>query len=120
MSDTKIELRASERGFMHGSFADANGERCSLQESSAWAEEGMIWLGINEPEPKYFSPYHARTWEIKHEFPHGWSVIPMPPGDGKPGNPGAMLSGRMHLTQSQVKALLPALQHFAEHGRLPA
>lgn len=28
-------------------------------------------------------------------------------------------SERMHLTQDQVKALLPALQHFAEHGEMP-
>jgi hypothetical protein len=26
---------------------------------------------------------------------------------------------RMHLTQAQVKALLPLLSHFAENGALP-
>ena len=28
-------------------------------------------------------------------------------------------TGRMHLTQSMVRDLLPMLQHFAAHGELP-
>lgn len=32
---------------------------------------------------------------------------------------GEQAATRMHLTQSQVRALLPALQHFVEHGDLP-
>ena len=29
------------------------------------------------------------------------------------------INNRMHLTQTMVKQLLHALQHFAEHGELP-
>jgi hypothetical protein len=33
--------------------------------------------------------------------------------------PGISYPTRMHLTQDQVKQLIPMLQYFVEHGRLP-
>ena len=38
---------ATDRGFLRADFLDANGDACSIQESSV-ATESMIWLGQNE------------------------------------------------------------------------
>ena len=46
-NNIKVELEPTERGFMRGEFIDANGNRCSIQESSN-AEEKQIWLGFDE------------------------------------------------------------------------
>ena len=96
---------ANDRGFMRGEFADLNGVVCSLQESSIMHEEGVIWLGCNDIGLKRFEPYI------------GWSDVPL--AKGGPGEITYIANTRMHLTQSMVRALLPALQHFAEHGSLP-
>jgi hypothetical protein len=42
---TRIALVETNRGFRRGDFEDANGEACSIQESSA-AEAAFIWLGV--------------------------------------------------------------------------
>jgi len=39
-----IYFRTTSHGFLRGDFGDANGERCSVQESSV-ATEPMLWLG---------------------------------------------------------------------------
>lgn len=88
---------ANDRGFLRGEFKDRYGAKCSLQESSL-ATEACIWLGVNEPE-------------IKIMGPRGWEDVPIPPG--------ALRSGRMHLTQRMVADLLPALKHFVKTGYLP-
>lgn len=92
----------TNRGFHRGEFLDGNREKCSLQESSAIRDEGLIWLGINDVQPKVF-----------YKDGRGWVDVQLPT-DGD-----VLCSGRMHLTQSHVKRLLPALQFFAEHGHLP-
>jgi hypothetical protein len=97
----------TERGFRIDEFTDANGERCSLQESSRSGEEGLIWLGCSEIGLKRLTPRQ------------GWKPAPLecdPLGSGV----AYSANNRMHLTQSQVRALLPALHHFAETGQLPA
>ena len=94
-----MKVEKTARGFYRADFPDRNGEACSIQESSI-ATEACLWLGINEIKP---------TILVANQ---GWTEIPLPEG--------AMNSGRMHLTQDQVKDLLPLLQHFAEHGYLPA
>lgn len=42
-----MEFTATNRGFHVAEFADHNGVKCSLQESSL-ATEACIWLGCNE------------------------------------------------------------------------
>ena len=88
----------TNRGFHRGEFKDANGEKCSLQESSAARDEGLIWLGISDPRIVFVAgaPRDLPT-------PEGCSIF-----------------GRMHLTQSDVKRLLPALQHFRRDRLSPA
>lgn len=85
----------TSRGFPLISFEDRYGETCSLQISSL-AEEACCWLGIDAPRVQLLV-------EGK-----GWQPVPLPKG--------ALISGRMHLTQDQVRALLPHLQAFAESG----
>jgi hypothetical protein len=92
-----MKFDATERGFTIAEFEDLYGEKCSLQKSSA-AMYDAIWLGVSQPEPV-----------ILHEGQ--WKKIELPEG--------TLLNGRMHLSQKMVRDLLPALQHFAEHGELP-
>ena len=70
-----MEIKTTSRGFCRAEFIDANGEECSVQESSEVRGERLLLLGID-------------------------GIIP----------------GRMHLTQSQVRNLLPVLLRFAEGG----
>ena len=102
-----ITTEPTQRGFERGQFTDANGVSCSIQESSAAAEEGLLWLGCNDIGLMKFTPYGNPSWQ-KVELqmdPHGITHA---------------ANTRMHLTQSMVRDLLPLLQHFAETGQLPA
>jgi len=100
-----MKFDRTNRGFQIGSFTDAHGVNCSLQESSIAADEGHIWLGCSELGLKRFEP--GKGWsdvEIEHD-PLGSGVM-------------HTANLRMHLSQSMVRDLLPALQHFAETGEL--
>lgn len=89
-----LEKEVTSRGFGLYHFHDMNGHHCSLQDSSV-ATESAIWFGVHAPEVKIFGE-------------HGWEDVPLPDE--------VFISGRMHLTQEQVKALLPILTYFAETG----
>jgi hypothetical protein len=87
----------TNRGFERVEFRDRYGAYCSLQKSSL-ATEDAIWFGVDK----------------------GWDE-----GKQEPRAVGTVLDGtftpvgtRMHLTQRQVKDLLPFLQRFAETGEL--
>lgn len=41
-----LKIEPTDRGFSRADFADANGDACSIQESSV-ATEPMLWLGQN-------------------------------------------------------------------------
>lgn len=97
-------MKKTERGFHIMNFEDANGVGCSLQESSAIGEEGLVWLGCNDIGLKRFVPNE------------GWSDVPL---ENSPHGISHLANTRMHLTQMQVRELLPYLQHFAEFGLLP-
>ena len=94
-----LKFEKTNRGFARGVFEDANGVECSLQESSAMNEEGLIWLGANSIGLKELIPGR------------GWTDIPTTREHNA--------NTRMHLNQTQVKNLLPALIFFAENGYLP-
>lgn len=98
-------MEKTERGFGISKFTDANGVECSLQESSAAREESLIWLGCNQIGLQRFEP--GVGWsdvQLEHNPPYGILHT---------------ANTRMHLTQSQVRELLPALTYFAENGVLP-
>ena len=98
-----MEMKTTHRGFALVEFTDYYGAKCSLQKSSI-VDPQCIWLGIDDPDPKILIPNTG-----------GWKPykIPVPP------NADLNLITRMHLNREQVKALLPALQHFVDTGELP-
>ena len=92
-----MKLEKTNRGFNIVKFTDRYGEKCTLQKSSL-ATEDAIWFGIHNPQPKIILPNI------------GWTNIPQLPE--------TLIAGRMHLTQEQVKELLPIITRFAETGEI--
>lgn len=90
----------TNRGFGIYEFYDMYGSPCSLQDSSL-ATEAAIWFGLAHTEPIMMA-------SDTPEGGTGWVEVPIPDE--------AHIPSRMHLTQEQVKALLPILIHFAETG----
>lgn len=90
----------NQRGFPRLDFTDRYGIDCSLQESSL-ATEGAIWFGVNDANPRHC--VKGEGW-VPYVYPHDLEV---------------MHDTRMHLTQGQVKRLLPMLHHFAKTSYLP-
>lgn len=92
-----MKIEQTERGFDRIDFTDRYGVKCSLQKSSL-ASEHAIWLGCNDAKPDLLVPGQ------------GWTEIDMPDG--------YIANTRMHLTQEQVKELLPHLIKFAATGEM--
>ena len=92
---TTLKKTKTSRGFGLFKFKDKYGVSCSLQDSSL-ATEPAIWLGVDDPNPQILTT------------DKGWQPYPIPEA--------VLIKTRMHLTQQQVIALLPILQHFAETG----
>lgn len=86
----KLKMKPTERGFMRGNFIDDYKQKCSLQKSSAACYDA-IWLGVDNTGPHLQGP-NGKNNEDVHM--------------------------RMHLTQKQVKDLLPLLTKFAKTGEL--
>ncbi len=95
-----LERDVTSRGFGVWNFRDKYGAKCSLQDSSA-ASEPCIWFGVDDAEPKIMASKTPQGGT-------GWVPFEIPDD--------VLLTTRMHLTQEQVKALLPILTHFAETG----
>lgn len=97
-----MELNADVtcRGFVKVVFDDRYDVACSVQESSL-ATEGAIWLGVESSNPRYLVP--GVEWR-PYVYPDGVEVH---------------TDTRMHLTQAQVKSLMPVLQHFVKTSYLP-
>lgn len=87
----------TNRGFGRIDFVDRYGNSCSLQESSL-ASDSAIWFGVDDAKPQIL--IEGKGW-IPYEIPDE-----------------VLLHTRMHLTQKQVKELLPHLQKFVETGTL--
>lgn len=101
---TRLKKIKTNRGFSLLEFEDRYGVKCSLQKSSLAFEE-CIWFGCNELGLKKFDPKNG-----------GWSDVAL---ENKfPDGPYHSANTRMHLTQDQVRVLLPYLQHFVETGEL--
>lgn len=96
-----MELKKTDRGFVIAPFEDFNGVKCSVQKSSI-ATEDCIWLGADDIGLKKFKAYE------------GWSDVPLLFSHEEH----FVANNRMHLSQDQVKALLPILTLFADTGEL--
>jgi hypothetical protein len=96
----ELDADVTQRGFVKVIFEDHYANQCSIQESSL-AFPGAIWLGFEESNPRHLIP--GKGW-APYEFPEGAEV---------------MMNTRMHLTQAQVKSLLPVLKHFEKTSYLP-
>ncbi len=113
-----IAMTPTCRGFLRGEFTDANGQSCSIQRSSAFggADGELIWLGVNNVKGNFSVLGHDDLARLRNGG-WGWQEkclsTMFPDSD-------INVPDRMHLTQKQVKMLLPALQHFAKTGELPA
>lgn len=92
-----MNIEKTERGFERINFIEANGSSCSLQISSAIQDEYLCWLGVDKADVKIMKPGV------------GWHDVKLPEG--------TEIFSRMHLTQSQVKELLPHLINFVECGQ---
>jgi hypothetical protein len=90
-----LKKDVTNRGFGIWEFYDMNGHKCSLQDSSV-ATEPVIWLGVDDVDPTIKG---ENGWEPYNDIPKK-----------------VLLHSRMHLTQEQVKTLLPVLKYFAETG----
>lgn len=97
-----MKKKHTNRGFSLYEFKDRGGNECSLQKSSI-ATEQCIWLGANETIANIGMPWQKITEkEIKEKFNANEIIT----------------NSRMHLTQKQVKKLLPILTKFAETGEI--
>jgi len=85
-----VKITKNERGFSYGKFKDKYNQICSIQKSSA-AMYDAIWLGIENTGPDISGPSGLRKEEVM---------------------------ARMHLTQKDVKKLLPILIKFVETGEI--
>ena len=96
-----MKKERTHRNFNIYNFKDRNNTECSLQKSSV-ATENCIWLGANNIGLKHFTK--DRGWEninlintIEEHY---------------------VANNRMHLTQDQVKELLPILKKFVKTGEI--
>ena len=104
----EITNKTTERGFAYNEFTDRYGAKCSIQKSSL-ATEDAIWFGINDPDPQIMAS-QAKQFGVKTNETTGWVPYPIPEE--------VSINTRMHLTQKQVKKLLPILQKFVETGEI--
>ncbi|AVQ10299.1 hypothetical protein [Myoviridae environmental samples] len=100
--------KKTERGFGMIEFSDRYGEDCQIQKSSLAFEE-CIWFGIADATPQIMA-IDAHKVGIDTDQGCGWIPYPVPKE--------VLLTTRMHLTQDQVRKLLPILQRFADTGEL--
>lgn len=107
--EMNMQRSDTNRGFTRYLFTDRSGAKCSLQKSSLAFEEA-IWLGVDDAKPQVLAR-EAELVGVHTRETTGWVPYPIPDQ--------VLLTTRMHLTQEQVRELLPALTHFAETGELP-
>lgn len=103
-----MKTSKTHRGFTIITFKDRYDNPCSLQQSSL-ASEPAIWFGPDFANPKIFAS-DAKRLGVATERTTGWINYPVPKQ--------VDFTTRMHLTQEQVKALLPTLIKFVETGEI--
>lgn len=101
-----MEMTKTNRGFELGKFVDRRGSNCSIQKSSV-ATENCIWLGVDDANPQIMA-FDAIRLGIPANQNSGWIKYEIPKE--------VLLSTRMHLSQEQVRDLIPILQRFVDTG----
>jgi hypothetical protein len=96
-----MKIKHTERGFSYTEFTDSYGAVCSIQKSSAAAED-KIWFGAKEIGLKHFKAFE------------GWKDVVLT----QTMEEHYVANNRMHLTRDMVRELLPTLQKFVETGDL--
>lgn len=109
-----MKIKKTVRGFSIIEFIDSNGESCSLQKSSS-ALEDKIWLGIDNAKIREFYPRPRNINDSWCELDKEYVEEKL---KHRPQNEIYFENQRMHLTQNQVKELLPHLQAFAKTGEI--
>lgn len=104
----KIKVSVDFLGFPTAEFRDFYNKRC-LVEISSIADERCIWLGLKSADPKIMAK-NAEKLGVITDKKVGWIDYEIPSE--------VLLSTKMHLSQDQVKALLPILKKFAKTGEL--
>lgn len=115
-------LEKSGRGFEVLTFPDAYHFPCSLQQSSAIADDtdeamekpgsSALWLGVDEVRPRIMAKDAARLG-VPTTQTEGWIPYPAPDFPDE-----VLLSGRMHLGRRQVESLVNHLQQWLKTGSL--
>ena len=105
----KQSRKFNVRGFQGYASKDLNGHEFSLQKSSV-ATENCIWFGINDAAPVVMA-FDAKRLGVETDAKVGWVPYPIPEE--------VLLHTRMHLSQDQVRKILPSLIRFAFTGKLP-
>jgi hypothetical protein len=97
-------------GYQGFRFEDRSGIECTLQESGlvTTPDQPAVWFGTMVRYFTYTDPKTNTQQSLPFDQVEEWS------GVKEIGVP-----TRMHLSQAQVRQLLPYLQEFAETGRLP-
>ena len=103
-----LTMDKTQRGFSNGKFKDAYGAECSIQKSSL-ATKDAIWLGIDDPNPLIMCNNAERNGLVK-QGDCGWQPFEIPKD--------VLITTRMHLTQREVRQLLPILEKFAKTGEI--
>ena len=113
----KLMEKTTDRGFKLYEFTDKGGFQCSIQESSFGGV--VVVIDEDDNDPRIFIGINNST--IKACIPnYGWIDIE-PPGlrnDDSGEEYTTFVNGRMELSQTQVKEILPILQKFAKDGCL--
>lgn len=109
-----MNVKPTSRGFELIEFEDSNGEKCSIQQSSATGFErgpggDYIWLGLDNARPKILASKAAANG-IQTTATTGWIDVPLPPD--------AYTGGRMHLDVDQAKELVRHLKCWIKSGSL--
>lgn len=109
-----MKILRTARGFDFIEFKDANGEECSIQQSSATlglrAPGGdLIWLGVTHSAPTILASKAAAAG-IHTDQTTGWIEVPLPVG--------ACIASRMHLDIDQAKEVVRHLQRWIRTGSL--
>ena len=97
-----MKFAKTHRGFTLYKFTDRYGAECSVQKSSLATEE-CIWLGVDDAKPQIMASKTKRGGT-------GWVPFYVPED--------VLLTTRMHLSQKQVKQLIPILQDFVKTGEI--
>lgn len=95
----------TKRGFDYRKFKDANGVACSIQISSAVRKDCLIWFGADKIGLQEFVAFRQ---------PSAWKEVKLEQTIDRH----HIANNRMHLTQTQVKKLLPILEKFVKTGEI--